>query len=432
MNTPVTPNTPDTSEEHAADSGIVSVNDGPRARSPVVMYAIVALAGIAMVVGAATLIGKFKLSQATGGNNQPQIATGTPIDPGGTLAKFDDAPPPTISIAGVTSPSAPTAPTPECADILAKDPEGKLIIGTDGMPVMLTCDGRAKPGSALPPTVSIAGATGLPVIRDRYGGGILIEPPATTATTANMLPTPPAEAMELLRQASTGQLGAFPRSAPLPSLDERGIAGQTAAAGPATAKATTPRHKASYINGDRWLVLRGSQIECYLTLAYASDFAGEAHCLVARDVFGRDGTQVVIDRGSVVNGTFRAVSTLGDRRAFVMWDRLVTPTGVTVVLNSDGTDALGATGLPAKVDNRWWDRIGIALAVSSVKDLTTAFAARQGASAATTSTTGEGLADQILAQTNAIKPSLYVRQGAAASIVLRGDLDFSDVYGSKR
>jgi type IV secretory pathway VirB10-like protein len=44
----------------------------------------------------------------------------------------------------------------------------------------------------------------------------------------------------------------------------------------------------------------------------------------------------------------------------------------------------------------------------------------------------QGFADQILAQTQAIKPSLYVRQGASASIVLRSDLDFSDAYDRKR
>src|SRR5438067_2488809 len=78
----------------------------------------------------------------------------------------------------------------------------------------------------------------------------------------------------------------------------------------------------------RYAALRGTQLECFLTLAYVSDIAGEAHCVISRDVFGHDGSVVLVERGSVANGVFRATSAEGERRAHVIWDRLLTPRGV--------------------------------------------------------------------------------------------------------
>lgn len=175
-------------------------------------------------------------------------------------------------------------------------------------------------------------------------------------------------------------------------------------------------------------------MECSLTLAYVSDIAGEAHCVVARDVFSHDGKTILIDRGSIANGSFIAVTSMGDRRANVIWERLVTPAGVVVTLASRGTDALGSTGTPAEVDNRWMDRLGMAAAVSLVKDLTTAALARPASRNAAREfvSSSQYFADQVLYQTLAVRPSLYVKQGDAASIVLQADLDFSEVYGIHR
>lgn len=388
-----------TGPDASTQTPIVSVNDGPRPRSSAILYLVMAVAGIAVLAGTLALLGNFRLSQATT-SQAPKVPQGTPIDPPAErLARFDIQPPaPTVSVAQVAAP--------------------EVLIN-----------------AALPVPA--------PPARDRYNGGIVIEPPVVAVKEAPKetltLPDPPQEALDVLRRADLSQWGG---AAIVDALGNAASAHTDTRAGPnrspspttGAPSAITPRFEAAPVQGDRWLVLRGAHIECYLTLAYVSDRAGEAHCVVARDVYGRDGSRIVIDRGATVNGSFRAINSLGDRRAFILWDRLVTPSGLAIALNSDATDGLGATGLAAEVENRWWDRIGVALAVSTVKDLTFAQAQQNTASGVAPSTVAasQGFADQILAQTQAIKPSLYVRQGASASIVLRSDLDFSDAYGGKR
>ena len=388
-----------TAPDALTQATIVSVNDGPRPRSSAILYLVMAVAGIAILGGTLAMLGNFRLSQATT-PKAPKVALGTPIDPPTErLARFDITPPaPTESVAHVAAPE---------------------VLISAALPV------------APPPA------------HDRYNGGIVIEPPVVAAKETprevTTLPEPPLEALDVLRRADLSQWGGAAivdalGNAASAHTDTRTGSNRQPASTPGAASANTPRFSAAPVQGDRWLVLRGAHIECYLTLAYVSDRAGEAHCVVARDVYGRDGSRIVIDRGAIVNGSFRAISSLGDRRAFILWDRLVTPSGLAISLNSDATDGLGATGLPAEVENRWWDRIGVALAVSTVKDLTFAQAQQNTASGVASSTVAasQGFADQILAQTQAIKPSLYVRQGASASIVLRSDLDFSDAYDRKR
>ncbi len=378
---------------------IVSVNDGPRPRSSAILYLGLAVVGIAVLASTLAFLGNFRLSHATMAQ-APKVPQGTPIDPPAErLARFDIKPAaPTVSVAQVAAPE---------------------VLINAALPVVA------------------------PPVRDRYNGGIVIEPPVVAAKEAPKesltLPDPPQEALDVLRRADLSQwggaaiVGALGNAASA-HTDARTDSKRPPSPTPGAASPITPRFEAAPVHGDRWLVLRGAHIECYLTLAYVSDRAGEAHCVVARDVYGRDGSRIVVDRGAIVNGSFRAISSLGDRRAFILWDRLVTPSGLAVALNSDATDGLGATGLAAEVENRWWDRIGVALAVSTVKDLTFAQAQQNTASGVASSTVAasQGFADQILAQTQAIKPSLYVRQGASASIVLRSDLDFSQVYGRKR
>lgn len=446
---------------------IVSVNAGPRPKQPIMFWLFVS-AGVMVIIGLSFLVlSRINIRQMIlpEGATAPPKQQGTPIDPPDALANakpFDvttDAEPaqPTVSVASAAGGrDRPCVPRP------VKDPTGAPIVGSDGKPMMLNCDGTSMPATTTP-TVSIAGAVGtsaagagtaVPAVlrHDRYGGPIKNEKPAAAA---GELSPEAKEALEVLRRADAARSSAAAGDAPTrpqaagPAGLPAGLFGaggtSSAGAGPSAAAAApgaansrnlarvsatdeTPRHLAKRLDKARWVALRGSQIECNLTLAYVSDIAGEAHCVVARDVYGQDGSTILIDRGSVANGSFQAVAALGERRAYVIWERLVTPGGVVVALASKGTDALGSTGIPAKVDNRWLDRIGVALAISLVKDASTAVAARHAASGSQFASTSQEFGDQVLAQTIAIRPSLYVKQGSTASMVLQGDLDFSGVY----
>lgn len=435
---------------------IVSVNSGPRPKQPVVFWLFMS-AGVMVIVGLGfLLLSKISVRQML--MPQANVAPkqqGTPIDPPGSLGSakpFDVAavalPPATAAPAG-----APIVSVRDCVPRIAKDPTGAPVIGSNGKPIVVNCDGTSIPATTTP-TVSVAGVgavgTGaaVPALvrQDRYDGPIKNE---KAPATAGELTPEAKEALEVLRRADAARTGSTPTAtgtsgAPLPA---GGLFGSLSGAGaPAPSPAPSPtgansrssarvaitddtlRHQAKRLDKARWVALRGSQVECNLTLTYVSDIAGEAHCVVARDVYSQDGAGILIDRGSVANGSFQAVTAMGERRAYVIWERLVTPGGIVVTLASKGTDALGSTGIPAQVDNRWLDRIGVALAISLVKDASSAFAARRAASGSQFVSTSGEFGEQVLSQTLAIRPSLYVKQGSAASIVLQGDLDFSGVY----
>src|SRR5690606_27116324 len=71
-----------------------------------------------------------------------------------------------------------------------------------------------------------------------------------------------------------------------------------------------------------------------------------------------DGSQVLIPRGSKLIGQYKSAVQVGQSRAFVVWSRLLTPTGVSVDIGSPATDQLGRGGLDGKVDSHFMQRFG--------------------------------------------------------------------------
>ena len=91
-----------------------------------------------------------------------------------------------------------------------------------------------------------------------------------------------------------------------------------------------------------FLLPKGTYIGCILDTAIQSDQAGMVGCTLPRDVYGADGTVVLLDRGSQVLGEYRSATlSYGKRRIFVVWDRVRTPEGVIVDIASPGTGPLG-------------------------------------------------------------------------------------------
>jgi type IV secretion system protein VirB10 len=58
--------------------------------------------------------------------------------------------------------------------------------------------------------------------------------------------------------------------------------------------------------------------------------------------------------------------TRGQKRIFVIWTRLNRDDGVSVRLNSIGTDSLGRSGLTGHVDHKFRERFGASIMLSIV------------------------------------------------------------------
>ena len=192
--------------------------------------------------------------------------------------------------------------------------------------------------------------------------------------------------------------------------------------------------------GARDLVLaRGAYIPCVLETQLVSNIAGFASCIVTDNIFSDNGHTVLIERGSHVTGEYQSAVRNGDARLFVLWNRIKTPGGVLVNLDSPGGDAVGGQGLPGAVDNHWWDRIGAAFLLSSFQDavaIELARANRQSAASVTTINTAptntvgaaQDLSKEILANSLNVPPTIYKNRGELLTIYVARDLRFDDVY----
>ncbi len=179
---------------------------------------------------------------------------------------------------------------------------------------------------------------------------------------------------------------------------------------------------------DRNLLLAaGAILPCVLQTAMDSTTPGQVSCILPRDVYSESGAVVLLERGTRVLGEYRGGLQQGRRRLFVLWTRAVSPTGVSIALNSPAADGLGRSGFDGAVDTRFWDRFGGALLLSLVDD--GAYAAFGGgddlrASARlpsdAASTALQGAVD--------IPPTLRKAQGSDVSIFVARDLDFRGVY----
>ena len=199
-------------------------------------------------------------------------------------------------------------------------------------------------------------------------------------------------------------------------------------------QSATPRVSAQRPFNRALTVPKGTIFQCTLQTRVVTATSGFVNCLVQRDVYGHDGKVLLVERGSNLVGEYRMTAVRpGLTRIPVVWTRVLTPTAVSVDLESPAVGQLGESGLGGYVDNRWPERIGAALLVSLVDDALTLVSQRQDANGNTVylpSTTSQGskLAEEVMKSTINIPPLLYQNQGSLVGVYVARDLDFSNVY----
>jgi len=344
----------------------------------------------------------------------------------------------------------------------------QLVLGTDGR-IVMDATGRPKQhcvevasvapvgiGTAAddpsfnqivpPPPITITAASqgAVPAPRSRYNGDIIIPSPpgasglipanvrpATTGDDAGPLGLAPIRVTPAAQHGSADTAGATQNPGRrLP--DPNGSMGDLLAG-------TRPAAVSAAMIGNRDMILpQGRSIDCNLSVRLINEVSGMATCMLSANVYSDNGRVVLAERGSTAVGEYVALMAQGQRRLFVLWTRLQTPKGVIIDVQSPGTDALGTSGLPGHIDNRWGERIGAAVLLSLVEDAIdykTAQANDDGANHVrgiavlqNSTQTGRSLAERILDSTINIKPTLYKNQGDRASIFVSRDLDFGSVY----
>lgn len=194
---------------------------------------------------------------------------------------------------------------------------------------------------------------------------------------------------------------------------------------PAEARSRDERVSASRLRNPSRTIPQGTVIPAVLETALNSTRPGGARALVQRDVFGFDGSRVLIPRGSRLYGQYEASLQPGQKRALVQWTRLIRPDGVTIALNSPSSDPLGRAGIEGEVDTKFWQRFGGAL-LNSVLDIGVGLAVNEATDGVIIALPGSTQNVQAV-ETQTIQPTLEVEHGTSVSVFVARDLDFSSV-----
>lgn len=171
-------------------------------------------------------------------------------------------------------------------------------------------------------------------------------------------------------------------------------------------------------------VTQGTLIPAVLETAIDTDVPGFVRAVVSADVRGFDGSRVMIPRSSRLIGQYKSGMQAGQRRAYVIWLRVVRPDGVSVNIASPAISFGGETGLAGKVDNHFFERFGSAMLLSVVGGLS---AAGNSSTAVIVGGQTQSAAAAAVGQSGQIPPTIRVRQGEPIRVFTARDLDFSKV-----
>lgn len=174
------------------------------------------------------------------------------------------------------------------------------------------------------------------------------------------------------------------------------------------------------------VVPQGAVIPAVLETAINSDLPGYTRAIVSRDIRSFDGTAILIPRGSRLIGQYKSGLTSGETRAFIIWNRLIRPDGLSVQLASPGTDDLGQAGMTGKVDTHFAKRFGSAMLLSVVNGVSGALSGKSSSTIVIgTSKDASGVMGEALSNDIKIPPTIKVPQGAPIQVFAARDLDFN-------
>lgn len=174
----------------------------------------------------------------------------------------------------------------------------------------------------------------------------------------------------------------------------------------------------------------GAIIPGVLLTAVDTSRPGPVVATVSQNVFDSiTGRHLVVPQGTRLIGRHEGESAHGDRRAFLVWDRLILPNGKSLILSEEpGVDAQGAVGVRGEVNRRLLP-LGVATlfagAITTLGELARggsedrSFAASAGSAASIeASQVGGRLVDRELG----VQPSIRVRAGGPVRVMITRDL----------
>ena len=196
-----------------------------------------------------------------------------------------------------------------------------------------------------------------------------------------------------------------------------------------------------YMHNRDKLLLQGTYLRCVLETKIVSEVKGFTSCIITEPVYSASGKYLLLPKGSKVMGQYGSSNPTGPRME-VIWNRIITPEGIDVTLESPGVDNLGAAGHVGKFKSHWGSRLASALLISMISDAFKYAATEYGPQGQTVTTssstttnpyeseTANTLKQQAISQlerNNARPNTVTINQGTLINIYTAQDIDFSSV-----
>lgn len=191
------------------------------------------------------------------------------------------------------------------------------------------------------------------------------------------------------------------------------------------------RITAGFIEDRSFVLHQGTMIGCILETAISSELPGMIKCIVSEDVYSFDGSQKLLSKGSEVVGQYEGGMQHGESRIFAIWNRVITPDGISVQLDSPGTGALGRSGHSAWVDSHFLERFGSSALLSVIGGLASS-TSDQDIRLEEVGKSFNQSAEIALKESIKIRPTGHKNQGERIKIFVAKDIDFKPVLSLRR
>jgi type IV secretion system protein TrbI len=177
-----------------------------------------------------------------------------------------------------------------------------------------------------------------------------------------------------------------------------------------------------------YLLSAGSIISASLITGLRSDLPGLITAQVTENVYDSPtGRILLVPQGARLVGSYDSVVAFGQKRALVVWQRIMMPDGSSLRIdNVPATDPSGYAGLQDKVDFHTWALLkGVALSTLLGVTSELALSGQNDLVQAVRMSTQDNVsraADQITSRNLDIQPTITIRPGASVRLVVHKDL----------
>jgi len=172
----------------------------------------------------------------------------------------------------------------------------------------------------------------------------------------------------------------------------------------------------------------GSMISASLITGLRSDLPGLVTAQVTERVYdSATGRILLIPQGARLIGTYDSVVAFGQRRALVVWQRIILPDGSSLQIdNVPATDPSGYAGIADKVDFHTWTLLkGVAISTLLGVGTSLTFTGESDLVQAIRESTQQNVSragDQLTSRNLQIQPTITIRPGTPVRLVVHRDL----------